>query len=129
MKFSMPLKVSITEKEPGVFIVAPVGSIDTDTYEYLEEKIQPVLDNEPKAIMLDMAGVSYISSAGVGVIIKAERAVKQHGGVLVMSNMQPPVKKVFDVLKVIPRQQMFTSIAELDSYLDAIQRKERKANP
>ena len=76
--------------------------------------------------MFDMSQVSYISSAGVGVFLKAENIMKQRGGILAMSNLQPQVKKVFDVLKVIPHEQMFKSIRELDNYLDAIQRKEKQ---
>ncbi len=123
MTFSTPLKVSVTEKEDGVFVISPVGSIDTDTYEFLEERVNSVLEASPKVIIFDMEGVSYISSRGVSVVIKAEMALKKHKGMLTMVNLQPQIKKVFDVLKVIPPQQIFTSIDELDSYLDMIQQR------
>ena len=119
----MSLKVYITKKADGVFIVSPLGAIDTETYEILEEKVNSTLALSAKVIVFDMNGVNYITSAGVGVIIKTEAILKQRAGRLTMVNLQPPVKKVFDILKVIPIEQIFKSIDELDNYLAEVQRK------
>ena len=40
-----------------------------------------------------------------------------------MVNLQPQIKKVFDIVKALPEQQIFTSIEEMDNYLKEIQRK------
>jgi hypothetical protein len=38
---------------------------------------------------------------------------------------QPGVRKVFEIVKALPSDQVFTNDAELDAYLDAMQRKAR----
>ena len=40
-----------------------------------------------------------------------------------MVNPQPQIQKVFDVVKAVPLNEIFTSFAEADAYLDAMQRK------
>ena len=40
-------------------------------------------------------------------------------------NLQPPIQKVFDILKAIPSLKVFASIQELDRYLDLMQKKVR----
>jgi hypothetical protein len=38
-------------------------------------------------------------------------------------NLQPQIKKVFDIINALPSMQIFASIEELDEYLDAMQKK------
>jgi hypothetical protein len=38
-------------------------------------------------------------------------------------NLQPQIKKVFDIINAFPSMQIFASIEELDEYLDAMQKK------
>ena len=44
-------------------------------------------------------------------------------GALLLVNVQPGVQKVFDIVKALPAQSVFKSVAELDQYLDYMQRK------
>jgi hypothetical protein len=40
-------------------------------------------------------------------------------------HLQPQIRKVFDILSALPTLQVFTSIKELDAYLDAMQKAAR----
>ena len=118
----MQLDVTVKEKEKGVFIISPIGSLDSDTCLILEKKADPVLNLKAKVIILNMQGVDYISSAGLGVIFKIKKALKQNHGKLYIVNLTPTVKKVFDIINALPQQDIFVSVEELDNYLDNIQR-------
>jgi anti-sigma B factor antagonist len=118
----MPLSVSVTEKEPGVLTLAPVGSIDTTTYSILEEQVDSILGKSPKVLVFEMHGVDYISSAGIRVILKAQKALRAAGAKMMLVRLQPKVKKVFDIIHALPSQQIFASVEELDAYLDKIQK-------
>ena len=65
---TMALKVGIEKKKDDVYVVSPGGSIDSETYMDLENKLQPVIEASPKVIVFDMKLVEYISSMGIGVI-------------------------------------------------------------
>lgn len=118
----MKLNVIVAEKEGGVFTIAPVGPIDSNTYAVLNEKVNSVLAKSPKVIIFDMAGVTYISSAGISVILRAKKGLKQSSGMLTIVNLRPKVKRVFDIIKALPDQQVFASVEEMDAYLDKIQK-------
>jgi anti-anti-sigma factor len=118
----MTLTVTSREKMPGVFILAPVGTIDINTYAILEKKADQILQTSPKVIVFDMKEVEYISSAGIRVVLKTKKALKKHEGKLVLVNLQPQIKKVFEIVNALPSQEIFSSIEELDRYLDHIQR-------
>jgi anti-anti-sigma regulatory factor len=48
------------------------------------------------------------------------------GGRVAIINPQPAVKRVFEIVKALPSEQVFASEAEFDAYLDAMQRAARK---
>ncbi len=120
----MPLKVNVYPKDPGCYVVAPSGSIDSNSYAILEKEVDAVLASSPKMLILDMEGVSFLSSAGVRIILKAKKSLKETTGTLVMMKLQPQIKKVFDIMNALPSQAVFTSTEELDAYLARMQRKQ-----
>jgi len=112
----MPLKVKSNSKQPGVFVVSPIGSINAGTYNILEAKIDEILKSPPDVIIFDMEFTDYISSAGIRVLLKTKKAMKATNGKMVFMNLQPQIQKVFDILKAIPTLTVFANIQELDQY-------------
>jgi len=104
-------------------MIVPEGSLDTNTYSILEKRVDMILEGQPRVIALDMAHINYISSMGVRVVIKTRKALKQHDGNLVVLNLQPQVRKVFEIINALPSEQVFASTEELDLYLDRMQKK------
>ncbi|MBL7151921.1 MAG: STAS domain-containing protein, partial [Candidatus Omnitrophica bacterium] len=119
----MPLKVSVTEKEPAVLVIAPSGSIDSNTYRVLEDEVNKALGLSPKVIVLDMHEVIYMSSVGVRIVFKAQKALKEKNASLTIVNLKPQIKKVFDIINAVPDLSIFASIEELDRYLDQMQKR------
>ena len=117
----MALKVNTSLKRPGIFVVAPIGSIDTASNPIFQEKTDSVLQQNPDLIIFDMEFADYINSSGIRVLVKTKKAMKQRGGKIVFINLQPQIKKVFDILSALPSLRVFASIQELDRYLDAMQ--------
>ena len=118
----MSLKVTSREKSLGVFIVSPEGSLDTNTYTILEKKVDLLLDTSPRMIIFDLEKLDYISSMGVRVIAKAKKSLKKNEGKVVLLNLQPQIRKVFEIIKALPSEQIFSSIEEMDRYLDSMQK-------
>ena len=119
----MSLKVKTDEKRPGVFVVSPIGSIDTNTHSVLDEKVEKVLGNSPDVIIFDMEFTDYINSTGIRVLLKTKKAMKTINGRMVFANLQPQIQKVFDILQAIPTLKVFANLQELDEYLDLMQKK------
>jgi anti-anti-sigma factor len=120
----MELKVNVVEKTPGYFVFKPVGSIDSVTGEMLEQRVNYILKGSPKGIVFDMQQIDYMSSAGVRIVFKVQKEMKQKGGMFSIINMQPQIKKVFEIINALPTLHVFESIEELDQYLDKMQKKE-----
>ena len=124
----MSLKVSIFKRDPGVFIVALSGSLDTNTYEECDKKVQPVLVSTTRAVMFDLKELDYISSMGVSVLLKAKRIIEERGGNFLMLNVQPQINEVFKIIKALPNVPIFESVEEADRYFAEIQKKIKEEN-
>jgi len=117
----MALKVNTTVKRPGIFVVAPIGSIDAAGNAMFRDRISSVLSQNADVIIFDMEFADYINSMGIRELVKAKKALKQSGGKILFTNLQPQIKKVFDILNALPSLKVFANVQELDRYLDAMQ--------
>jgi anti-sigma B factor antagonist len=118
----MPLTIT-SEPGEGFVTIRPTGSLDSNTYADLQEHIAAVTKSKPRALVLDLKGLSYISSAGVRVVIAAHKAMKAAGGGFAIVNLQPQIRKVFEIIMALPSPNVFESVADLDRYLAGIQKK------
>ena len=116
----MHVEISQNKNKKGTFRITPHGSIDTDTHDIFRKLVKPVLTQSTKGVVIDLKDVDYISSAGVGVIFAIRTFVKETGAHLVFCNLKPQIHKLFDVMKVLPKNRIFRSIEEADAYLYAI---------
>ena len=124
----MSLDIQILPFARGSQHVVLAGRLDTNTYEELDEKLAPLLTHELQSLVLNLAALEYISSAGIRSIFKARKALGGHGGKVLVVNPQAQIQKVFDVVKAVPMNEIFSSTAEADAYLDAMQRKVLQGN-
>ena len=119
----MSLTVKLNEKAPGIHVVSPIGSLDIMNYTTLQKEIDSLLQKSPKMIILDLKDLDYITSSGVGVVIKTRKIMKNNNGEVLLVNLQPQIEKVFEIIKALPDQRIFKDIEELDRYLDRMQKK------
>ena len=110
-------------RENGSQRVEIGGRLDTHTYGELDDRLTLVLAAKVKSLVLDLAQLNYISSAGVRSIFRARKLLAARSGTLVIANAQPQVQKVFDIVKAVPLSEIFRSVEEADAYLDRIQKK------
>ena len=100
------------------------GHLDTHTYQRADAELEPVLaDPTVNLLVLDLSDLDYISSAGLRTVFRARKALGGRGGKVVVANPQPQIRKVFDLVKAVPFSEIFSSTAEADAYLDAMQKR------
>jgi anti-anti-sigma factor len=120
----MALEVGISEIGHGGRRVSIRGRLDSLTAPVLDERLAPLLESGTvTALVLDLAGLEYISSAGIRAFVKARRALERRGGGMAIANVQPPVRKVFEIVKALPSIDVFADDAELDAYLERMQQR------
>lgn len=86
------MKVSIQETEAAV-IAAIEGSIDSKTAPDLQKSILPVINDRNKMV-LDITLVTFISSAGLRVLLMVYRQLKTKDGKVFLVGVSDEIKDV-----------------------------------
>jgi len=120
----MALTISQT---PDPLTLTLTGRLDTHTAPDLDRELDRVLQaGDHKHLVFDLTNLEYLSSAGIRCLLRARKSLEPKGGKVVLLSPQPPVRKVLDIVKAMPRSDIFGSVAELDAYLHEMQRQVRE---
>lgn len=95
----MDLDVSYL-KEHDIHLIKVKGRLDSYYASELENSIEPVL-RKAKKIVLECSEVTFLSSAGIRVILSLMNELKRRGGGLVLLNLQETAKKVLRTSKTL----------------------------
>lgn len=82
----------------NIEIISLYGYLDAHTAPILEKSIQDLILNNKYKIIVDMANLDYISSAGLGVFMAFIEEIRDKGGDIKLAELKPKVYKVFDLL-------------------------------
>ena len=88
--------IASKKQEGSKLTLALEGRIDTLTAPQLESEISPMLEGID-ALVIDLAQVAYISSAGLRVLLSTHKKMLAAGGSLTIANAVPAVREVFDI--------------------------------
>ena len=119
----MSLNIAVTTKAAGYHQLALEGKLDTETHGQLDAALKKLPVTGARGVRLELSRLSYISSMGLRVVMKLMKDLKAQNAVFQMVNVQPQIKKVFDIAAALPTETVFASVAEADAYLDMMQKK------
>jgi anti-sigma B factor antagonist len=79
-------------------MVKALGRIDSATAPQLNDSFNKIMDNGKFRIVFNMSDVSFISSAGLRVLISTQKICKKYNrGELVLSNLPENIKAALDL--------------------------------
>lgn len=89
-----------TIPNPERYVIAVGGEIDISNASKLRDAIDLALEQPTELVSLDFAGVAYIDSTGIGVLVGAAHHAEEHGKRFEVVNAQPNVQRVAQLLGV-----------------------------
>lgn len=98
-----------------VLVLSPAGRIDHANSENFRNALTPFVERckaGGEKLVLDLAGVDYISSAGLRCFMLAEKQAKAQGGTIVVAGMQPVVKEIFEISRFTLVFNTFATVRE-----------------
>ena len=81
-------------REGDRLTIAVSGRVDTVTAPALEADLK---FGDAKSVVIDLADVPYMSSAGLRLLLTAHKTMLARGGELLVANVQPSVMEVLDI--------------------------------
>jgi anti-anti-sigma factor len=94
------MSIELTSCGP-VTVIAVSGEIDMSNAHLLTELAEHAMRDEPLRLVLDLAKVTFFSSAGVHALFRIRRAVMAHAGQLILRDPSPITLKVLSATCVL----------------------------
>lgn len=86
----------IEETRDGVLILRAEGRIDSGNAAVFEGHLVRAVGGDPNRLVVDMANLAYISSAGLRSLLVAAKKARPLGGRIALSAMAPHIRSLFD---------------------------------
>lgn len=96
-------------------VLRPSGRLDHCTAPDFRVALAPHLERcvtGGDVVVLDLAGVEHVSSAGLRVLMLASRQVSGQGGTLVVAAPQPRVREIFEISRFNLVLEVFPTLRE-----------------
>ena len=91
-----------SREQDGIVILEPKGKImggpDATS---LRESVRDLINEDKKRVIIDLAGVDWMNSTGLGILISCLTTLKNSGGELKLSNVTEKIKSLLTITKLI----------------------------
>lgn len=81
----------------GATVLRVEGHLDSRTSQAFQQAVLPLVEAAPGRFALDLSRVSYVSSAGLRVMLLLAKRARALGGSLVAIGPNNPVREVFEI--------------------------------
>jgi anti-sigma B factor antagonist len=106
-----------TNGDGDVTVAHPVGDLDAFNASEFRSRMEPIASS-PR-LVIDLGGVSFVDSAGLGALIGAVRRVQELGGEVMLASARPALARLLQhtgVLRIVP------CAATVDEGIEALSR-------
>ncbi len=103
----MDIKVETRSLEANIQAVDVHGEIDVYTSPKVKETIHSLIEKGHYNLIINLEGVRYIDSTGLGVLIGALKKVREHNGRILLICTNPQIKKIFNLTGLVKIFEIF----------------------
>lgn len=94
------MEIEVTQSK-GVTIVAPTGDLDMGAADQVRRVLTELIDKGQPKLVMDLGGVGYIDSSGLGTLVAAMKQARAAGGNLKLCGLQDDVRSIFEMTRLV----------------------------
>ena len=95
--------MKLTDREiDNIVILEPRGKImGGPDASLLHDKLYELIENDKKRIVIDLAGVEWMNSTGLGILISSYTTLRHHSGELKLANVTDKIQSLLTITKLV----------------------------
>jgi anti-sigma B factor antagonist len=93
----MELGLEVDDSRPPYSVLEVKGEVDVYTAPRLREKLVELVSQGKTQIVVDLEGVEFLDSTGLGVLVGGLKRLRSHDGELTLVCTQNRILKVFEI--------------------------------
>lgn len=105
------MRIEVT-RTPGATIVAPEGDLDLAVADDVRGRLTGLIEAGEVRLVLDLAGVPYVDSSGLGVLVATMKRARAAGGDIKLCALQPDVRSLLEMTRLVKIIDVHPSRAE-----------------
>lgn len=86
-----------TEQKDGVLIAKPEGRIDGVNARDFHDALTKAIGTESSAVLVDLAAINYISSAGLRTFLLIAKNLQQRSAQFALCSLSDPIREIFEI--------------------------------
>ena len=90
-----------TEQVGGVVVCRVAGEVDVFTAPQLREALVGAIEEGSRDVVVDLQGVDFLDSTGLGVLVAGLKRVRQYGGDLSLVCTREHILKILDITGLV----------------------------
>ncbi len=96
----------------GIQVIEVSGRLDSVTVGQFKKNFYKTLDAKNREAVLDMSGISFVDSSGLGVLVVIFKEMKAQGGDMLLCGLHRNVRQIFELVKFDRIFKIFNSQEE-----------------
>ena len=105
--------------EAGTLVIKVSGKLDEDSNQYFFDCVKDEIQSGNANIVINFAGLGYISSIGLGALVRASSHAAKAGGTIYLSRIENQVLEVFSIVKF---ERLFNIFETERAAIDAMEK-------
>ncbi len=89
-------RISVRD-DAGAPVVVVEGEVDVATAPSLRDELYRLIENGATWVVVDLSGMDFIDSTGLGVFVGALKRAREGGGGVELRGLKPSARKVFEI--------------------------------
>src|ERR1700752_5128245 len=108
----MELTLNVYSADPGFTVIAVSGEIDVYTGPKLREKLISLVDAGSYQLIVDMEGVEFLDSTGLGVLVGGLKRVRAQDGWIDLVCTQSRILRIFKITGLNKVFSIYDTVAD-----------------
>jgi anti-sigma B factor antagonist len=104
------MQVSVAHRPPNTAVLVLRGSLDIDTAPSLKANLSRLVEKSSPRIVVDVAGLDFCDSMGVGVLVTAHGRAMEHGGWVRLASPSGFLRRLFATLGLSDYLPLFPDV-------------------
>ena len=99
-------------------VLTPRGDVDLGSAPELRAVLAPILESDKPRLLLDLSGVGFMDSTGVGIMVNAFNRVRERNGAIAFCGVTPRVHRVLQIAGLLRALPLYEARDEALSALE-----------